>query len=91
MDELFSEDEKLMLCLLVATSIRNNHDLIRRPGAKDAQKIMMKRQIDFSSVVMGKFLSTMNPDFRKKAEDVCKKSYGLELDVKHEKCPHKNV
>jgi hypothetical protein len=90
MAELFSSDERVMLMLLTAASIKISSMQLQKAGRNDIKTALRcRRDMDFASVMIGKFIVSFEPEQRDALLAQVRKDHGLAFNVKDESCPHK--
>lgn len=88
MDKLFGGYEKMMLTTMLATSLKFYGDAMKKFKQDDPRKFQMKRDMDISALMVGKFLISFKDNEREQIIERFQKQYGLAVKIDHEKCPH---
>lgn len=95
MTEAMGKDERSFITILLCNQIKQRHVAMARIPSQvvtkqDARisKACIQRDIDFASAVLSKFVVSFTTEEWATMEGILQKN-GLDMNVNHERCPHK--
>jgi hypothetical protein len=85
---LFSQDEAALLSMLTAASIHNRTIAMNQIPENDLKRVMVQRDVDFASQLLGKLMVSFTPEYRRGLMEKLR-GVNINLFIQHAACPHK--
>lgn len=84
---LFHQDEATMLTMLLVAQMTQYQQKLMRTRANDPQRLVLVRDRDFASQMVGKLFVSFNRDYRRTMQKKLK-DLGIHVEIEHQACPH---
>lgn len=88
---LFGPEETILLTMLLASVLKERKEMLGRMRGDDIQRLPIQRDLDMFGITLGKLLIATPTDQLAAVQRSIYKRFGLELDIGHESCPHKDT